>query len=66
MKIKNNIETNIPSVGYYNQPLLFYFLATLIPWLFWFAAGFISHKTPENDLYSNLASVIAFVGLLAR
>lgn len=48
----------------YKHPILFYFLATVIPWAFWFAAGFISHLTPYSEQYLQIASVTAFVGLL--
>ena len=48
----------------YKHPILFYCLATLIPWVFWFLAGFISHMTPYSDQYLKLASVTAFIGLL--
>ena len=48
----------------YKHPILFYCLATMIPWLLWFAAGFVSHITPYSDQYLRMASVIAFIGLL--
>lgn len=48
----------------YKHPILFYSLATIIPWVFWFAAGFISHLSPQSDQYLRIASIIAFVGLL--
>lgn len=48
----------------YKHPVLFYCLATIIPWTFWFAAGFISHITPYANHYLNIASVVAVIGLL--
>jgi membrane protease YdiL (CAAX protease family) len=48
----------------YKHPVWFYLLATLIPWLFWFVAGTISHITPYSDHYLDMASVAAFIGLL--
>jgi len=48
----------------YKHPVLFYFLATSIPWAFWFAAGYISHITPHSNRYLEMASVTAFLGLL--
>lgn len=48
----------------YKHPILFYCLATVIPWAFWFAAGFISNITPYSNQYLKTASAVAFVGLL--
>ena len=48
----------------YKHPYLFYGLATLVPWICWFAAGFISHITPHSDHYLSIASVVALTGLL--
>ena len=49
----------------YRHPILFYFLATLIPWAFWFAAGYVSHLTPEKPFYDGLVSLLGFIGLLS-
>ena len=48
----------------YKHPVLFYCLATIIPWVFWFVAGYVSHITPYSNTYLQIASVIAFIGLL--
>ena len=48
----------------YRHPLLFYSLATVVPWGFWFAAGYISHLIPYSDHYLRIASAVAFLGLL--
>jgi membrane protease YdiL (CAAX protease family) len=48
----------------YRHTTLFYFLATIIPWSFWFAAGFVSHIEPYQEKYLDMASVLAFAGLL--
>jgi len=48
----------------YKHPVLYYCLATIIPWTFWFTAGFISHATPYSDQYLRIASIVAFIGLL--
>lgn len=48
----------------YKHPLLFYSLSTIIPWTFWFAAGYISHITPYEDQYLKIASILGFIGLL--
>ena len=47
---------------HYKNTLLFYSLATIIPWAFWFTAGYISHI---DDSYIDLASIFAFIGLLS-
>lgn len=52
------------SIEKYKHPLLFYSLSTIIPWVFWFAAGYISHITPYSDQYLKIASAVAFAGLL--
>ncbi|MCD7898771.1 MAG: CPBP family intramembrane metalloprotease [Bacteroides sp.] len=54
-----------PIVHTYKYPGTFYILSTSIPWLFWFIAGYVSHITPYQDKYLNIASLIAFIGLLA-
>lgn len=53
------------AIRQYKYPGIFYLLSTLIPWLFWFAAGYISHLEPYQDKYLNIASVLSFIGLLA-
>jgi membrane protease YdiL (CAAX protease family) len=49
----------------YKHPVLFYSLSTCIPWVFWFVAGYVSHITPYEDRYLDIASVLGFVGLLS-
>ncbi len=49
----------------YKHPVLFYSLSTLIPWTFWFAAGYISHLTTSENLYTELASLLGFIGLVS-
>lgn len=49
----------------YRHPILFYSLAIIIPWLFWFAAGYLSHITPSNNLYVVVSSLLGFLGLLS-
>lgn len=51
-------------ISQYRYPLRFYTLSTLLPWAFWFAAGYISHIEPYRDAWLRAASVVAFVGLL--
>jgi membrane protease YdiL (CAAX protease family) len=47
----------------FKQPFLFYLLATLFPWTFWFIAAFISHSEQSGSLLSQ--SLFAFAGLAA-
>lgn len=49
----------------YKKPTLFFFLSTLIPWAFWFAAGQISWISPYQDKYLQIASILACIGLFA-
>lgn len=49
----------------YNKTGLFYCSSTLIPWVLWFIAGHVSHIETNNSMPQSLASVIAFLGLLA-
>ncbi len=66
MKAINNLKhpetDNI--IRQYNRPVLFYVLSTLIPWIFWFAAGYISRLIPWQDKNLQAASLLAFIGLL--
>lgn len=48
----------------YRHPVLFYFLATAIPWGFWFAAAQLSHITPTNQLLATAVGVLGVAGLL--
>ena len=45
----------------YKHPIMFYTLATVIPWAFWFTAGVISHQ--ENPDMS-LVTVLGLIGLM--
>ena len=49
----------------YKHPILFYSLATLLPWTFWVIAGYISHLPPSKNPNSQLASILGFIGLLS-
>lgn len=48
----------------YRHPVLFYVLATAIPWAFWFSAAYLSHITPTNQLLATAVGVLGVVGLL--
>jgi len=49
----------------YRHPILFYGLATGIPWLMWFFAAYLSHLAPGNDTYMIGGSVLGIVGLFS-
>jgi membrane protease YdiL (CAAX protease family) len=53
------------TIQHYRHPLLFYVLATLIPWTCWFYAGYISHLTPQESYYDILVSGAGFIGILS-
>jgi len=58
-------ESSTSIIYDYKKVKTFYILSTLIPWLFWFGAGYISHIKPYQDIYIMMASILAFIGLLA-
>jgi len=49
----------------YKKPGLFYLLSTILPWTFWFAAGYISHLTPNEERNMNIAIMLALIGLVS-
>ncbi|HXX64304.1 MAG TPA: CPBP family intramembrane glutamic endopeptidase [Bacteroidota bacterium] len=53
------------TISKYNKPALFYGLSTLLPWTFWFLAGYVSHQPPDTNRNLEIASVLGFIGLLA-
>ena len=53
------------NVSIYKRTGLFFGLSTLIPWVLWFVAGYISHIESESEVPQLWASIIAFLGLLA-
>lgn len=53
------------SLQRFDRPLLFYALATGIPWSCWFAAGWISHLPGQDSRLVLAASLLGLVGLLA-
>jgi len=53
------------NINMYKRTGLFFGLSTLIPWILWFVAGYISHIEPINTTSQMWASIIAFIGLLA-
>lgn len=62
------METSVSQskiISFYKYPKQFFILSILIPWIFWFAAGYVSRMAPYKDIYLNVASILAFIGLLA-
>lgn len=57
------METSV--IVKYRHPLFFYILATIIPWFFWFLAGYVSYIEPYQEIYLYIASGLSFIGLLA-
>jgi len=53
------------NVSIYKKTELFFGLSTLIPWVLWLVASFISHIETESATPRLWASIIAFFGLLA-
>lgn len=47
----------------YRHPFLFYGLATGIPWLFWFAAAYLSHLSLGDEGYVIVKSLFEKIGL---
>lgn len=52
-------------IARYRHPVVFYGLATLIPWGCWFAAGYLSRLDAQTDQTVLAASLLGLVGLLA-
>lgn len=49
----------------YRHPILFYALATIVPWAFWFAAAYLSHLMPTSEAVAAAVGILGVVGLLA-
>src|SRR5699024_8593829 len=49
----------------YRHPVLFYLLSTLIPWVMWFMAGYVSHIEPSNYFYLIIQSNLGILGLVS-
>lgn len=49
----------------YNRPVLFFTLATVIPWVFWFAAAYFSHLDDQTTAVRAATSVLGVAGLVA-
>ncbi|PWU05161.1 MAG: CPBP family intramembrane metalloprotease domain-containing protein [Verrucomicrobia bacterium] len=53
------------NIKYYKHPILFYFLATFIPWVFWFIAAYLSHQDSTNSYFKYIGGVLELLGLLS-
>src|ERR1700722_10537825 len=47
----------------YKHPILFYFLTTLFPWLFWFIAAYLSHHESAHSYYTLMYGILGVIGL---
>ena len=56
--MKDNKQEHI--IQRYRYGLLFYIFAAVIPWGFWFVAGYVSHQNGGNEF---LASMLGLIGL---
>ena len=48
----------------YKHPVLFYGLATILPWSLWGVAAYLSHLTPPSKTNTLLASLAGLAGLI--
>ncbi|WP_298238669.1 CPBP family intramembrane glutamic endopeptidase [uncultured Algibacter sp.] len=53
------------NIHIYKKSGLFFGLSTLIPWVLWFIAGYISHIETRSKAPQLWSSIVAFLGLLA-
>lgn len=49
----------------FNRPILFYVLATAVPWGLWFLAAYVSHITPYETFHAVLVTIFGVAGLSA-
>ena len=63
--IKENNRSTHMNITKYRHPVLFYGLATIIPWLMWFTAAYLSHLTPVKEIYGTAGGVLGIIGLTA-
>lgn len=52
-------------INHYKKSGLFYLLSTLLPWSFWFAAGYITHLPANVERSMNIAISLALIGLVS-
>ncbi|MCU4299061.1 hypothetical protein D3I60_18615 [Brevibacterium permense] len=49
----------------YDRPVVFYVRATVLPWVFWFAAAHLSHLPEPNRVVPVATMVRSLAGLFA-
>ena len=54
-----------PIVYSYDRPVLFYSLATVIPWAFWFYAAYLSQLEQQNTAVQVWTAILGVCGLIA-
>ena len=54
-----------PIIYQYNRPVLFYVLATAIPWACWFVAAYLSHLPDQTPLVLRFTLILSVAGLSA-
>jgi len=52
-------------ISHYKKPGLFYLLSTILPWAFWFFAGYLSHLPHNEEQNMNIAIMLALAGLVS-
>lgn len=52
-----------PITNLYNRPVLFYSLATAIPWALWLGAGWLSHRPEQTGAIRVATATLGLIGL---
>ena len=59
-------ESRINRTAYeYDRPIAFYVLATIFPWMFWFAAAYLSNLTEQTSAVQGWTATLGVCGLIA-
>lgn len=58
-------EYSTNRLNLYRHPLRFYLLATMIPWVCWFVAGYLSHLPGKSGLSDLMIPLLGLFGLSA-
>ncbi|HEX2951656.1 MAG TPA: CPBP family intramembrane glutamic endopeptidase [Armatimonadota bacterium] len=57
-------DLNFKDIQKYRHPGMFYLLATVIPWTFWFITAYFSHRSPTSQLIGVIVGVLGVAGLM--